>query len=185
MEIPQWANALTVELKTVYPAIDTERGVYIRNKLMAFEERVARQAVKEYIERGGDDFFNLGKLLAVAHRLKVQLSDGPNSLAVQTRQRRADMGERDRLADAWHHAETFVIDLPESKQRHYREEFLNGQNSTLRKLYSRIFEHAKLPKNFVAYVYQHETGRKVEQIIPPAGMAAPVVHVPAMQHDPF
>lgn len=67
-EMLAWAESLALEIKTAFPEVDRERCRYLRDKLQAFDHASARAGVNEYITRGGDELFKVGRLLAIVNR---------------------------------------------------------------------------------------------------------------------
>lgn len=73
---PEWANDVALEIKIAFPEIDPERVIFIRDRLAQLPENSVRAGWREYLERGGDELFHAGKLLAICHRQRQQAGSG-------------------------------------------------------------------------------------------------------------
>lgn len=102
MNTPETAQ-VAKKLTLAFPALgmDPARCAELCRKLEPFEFDVGHQAAEEYVDHGGDQFFELTRFLAIAYRLTRQKSEREAAIrrAMEGRSRVQDYrAEREREA---------------------------------------------------------------------------------------
>ncbi len=97
-DIPAWVELIIREIQLAYPGLDADRLRLTRMKLSRYDSGAARAGWNEYLDKGGDEHFNLGRMSAIIFRIHDE------------RRQRQDLAERqqrahDSAVQSQHHAE--------------------------------------------------------------------------------
>ncbi len=132
-----------------------------------FEEESVMKATNDLYMHNSKDFsFNdlrrkLGHAVPVRREQPVDADTLPNSPEAQSQRRHAEMEQRRIIQEKWSEAYTHVYGMEPKDVKSEFATFLTTIDQSSRAIYSDLFMDGKLPKTFVGWLYERETGKAV------------------------